>query len=135
MAPGAIMASKLAGADYLKTAIESSKVGAGIFVIPFLLIWVPALLLQPMGLIPAIIGIGSAVIVMVNAQIFVVGYYLRRLATGEKIMSGVSLLLILAALAAENYYLTAAGFTLFVLLTLSQIRRKTHMVGSHSGNV
>jgi TRAP transporter 4TM/12TM fusion protein len=82
-----VFASKLAEARYMRTGIEAVKVGMAGFVIPFMIIWCPALLLnfsEPMGLMAA--KIISCFIALFCLQISNVNYYVIHLNTFERVM-------------------------------------------------
>jgi len=61
VAPGSIVASKLAEANFLKTAWEGTKLAAPFFLVPYFIIYNPMLVLEPqkniLGIILAVIGI------------------------------------------------------------------------------
>lgn len=61
VAPGSIVASKMADADFLKTSWESTKLGAPFFLVPYFIIHNPLLVLEPQkglfGIVLAILGI------------------------------------------------------------------------------
>lgn len=74
IALAAVVAARMANASYSKTAIESCKVSYSGFVLPFIFVYAPVLLLDPRGLGDGITGILSALIILFGSQIGFVGY-------------------------------------------------------------
>ncbi len=124
MAPAALIASGIAGGSYLKTAIEAVKVGAIAFLLPFMVIWNPALLLQPNDLASAVTVIVAALAAILMLQASLVGYYLTVLNLGERVISAATAVLLIAHIATGSYLLFFIGFAICLLLTLWQWRRK-----------
>ncbi len=56
IAPSAILASRMAGASYMRTAVESAKVAVAGFLVPFMFVMSPVFILRPEGEIPWIIA-------------------------------------------------------------------------------
>ncbi|MFC2018895.1 TRAP transporter permease [Chloroflexota bacterium] len=58
VAISAMIASKLAGAPFFKTALQSMRVGVGLFILPFFFVLSPVLVLQGLGLMEGVSGMG-----------------------------------------------------------------------------
>jgi TRAP-type uncharacterized transport system fused permease subunit len=84
VAIGALVASRLAGSGYVKTAIEACKVNGANFVLPLLFIYCPVMLLQPQELFKAVAGIIATLIIMITIPIGVVGYLWKELSIIER---------------------------------------------------
>jgi len=119
----ALVASRLAQGDYIKTSFQSCIVAAAGFLLPFIFIYNPALLLLPQEshTITAIIASAGF---MVFFQAAVVGYFLTDLTTIERALLLVANLSLLIYLVVHNYAFFAAGMGLFALLFLRQLRKR-----------
>jgi len=118
---GAVIASKLAGADYLKTASEAVKAAIAGFVLPFLIIWNPVLLLKPVGS-PLLIAIRivACLIVLIALEATLVNCYLAIMRLWERVVLGISVAAIMGYFITEILPLLIAGGALFILVTITQ---------------
>ena len=123
VAIGALIAARMASANYMKTAIEATKVAIGGFLLPYMFIYVPILLLQPQKPILAAIGLIACVGTLLALQIGFVGYYRTDCGWLERILALVSAALLFTYIFLQNYIVFLAGIAIFVLLTLWQWRK------------
>ena len=123
---GAVVASRLAGSSYMRTSIEATKVAAIGFLLPFMFVTVPILLLQPQPPLEAAMGIISAIIAIVALQASFVGYYLRVCNVLERAVAAVVALLLFVFMLTGCHWvvLFAVGVALFALLSLWQWRKR-----------
>jgi TRAP-type uncharacterized transport system fused permease subunit len=124
VAPGALIACKLAGSPYMKTAWEATKVAiVGIF-IPFVFVYAPVMLLFPQEPVSAVLCIMAAVAFIVALQSSFVGYFMRSCTLWERTL-GLTATVILGV-----YVVTQAlgwfllGMVLFVVMVAWQWRKK-----------
>jgi TRAP transporter 4TM/12TM fusion protein len=127
VAIGSLIASKLAGADYLKTAVESVKVALGGFAVPFLIIASPVLVLQAKDPISGAMGLVASLLGLAVLQIAVSNYYLTALKVGERALFAGIAGALFASLPTQNYVFFASGLILFVVLTLWQWRKRSSL--------
>jgi TRAP transporter 4TM/12TM fusion protein len=128
IAPGAIIASKIAGARYIKTAIEAVKASLGGFVLPFLFILNPVLLLQPAGPIPiAIMRLTASLFLLVALEIVVVNQYINPLKLWERATFLLCAAVIIGYFATQSIIVFVAGLGIFIALTFNQIAEKKRM--------
>ncbi|MFC1938292.1 TRAP transporter fused permease subunit, partial [Chloroflexota bacterium] len=120
----ALIASKLAGAPFLKTAVESTKAALAGFVVPFLFILSPILILQHQDLLAALTGILSAVLILTALQIAICNYYFTGLSRLERVAFVVAAAALFIYLATEIYTLLAIGIIVFTLLTIRQVKKR-----------
>jgi TRAP transporter 4TM/12TM fusion protein len=125
VASAALVACKLSGGGYFKTSIEATKAGIGIFVIPFMFVYVPLLLLMPKEPIWEIIAFIAILICFLALQVGFVGYYFKECNLWERVLALTSALLLLAFLPLHNYLLLGVGVALFALVTLWQWRKRS----------
>jgi TRAP transporter 4TM/12TM fusion protein len=121
MAPAAIIGSKLAGAKYMQTAIETFKIAAAGILLPFVFIYAPVILLQPVNLLPELITLTGFIIALMALQIGSIGYYFRKCSLLERVCAIASTLLLIAFVPAQIYTLFAVGTGLFVAITIVQL--------------
>ena len=125
VALAAIFASKLANANYMKTAIEASKVGIAGFILPFMLVWNPALMLDFSETTEQIIiKTVSCILCIIGLQAGMVGYYLINLTLLKRTMLLVSAGLFMLAVYFNSSVLFFAGIILMAVSTFWQYMEK-----------
>jgi TRAP transporter 4TM/12TM fusion protein len=128
VALAAIFASKLAGANYTKTAIEASKVGIAGFILPFMLVWNPALMLDFSDSVAHIIIKTMACILCIIAlQAGMVGHYITGLSLFRRAIILVSAALFLLAVYFNSSGLLFAGIALMIISTFWQYLKKRRL--------
>ena len=116
-----VFASKLAEARYIKTGIEAVKVGMAGFIIPFMIIWCPALLLDfSEPVILALIKLIACFVTLLGLQISMVGYYLFALNIVERAMFGLSSILFFLSIYYGSILSFIVGAIIFIGLTFLQ---------------
>ena len=109
----------------MRTALESSKVGCVGFLIPFLVVFCPNILIvaaPDSGLI--ILGYFlTAVAAVTLFGVFVVGYGARELSGLERTFAGGACAALIWTLFSFNPLVFGAGLALFALLVISQRRK------------
>jgi TRAP transporter 4TM/12TM fusion protein len=118
-----MIAAKLANASYTRTAIESTKVAIGGFIIPFLFIYSPTLLLSPKDPVHATVSILAVIGCLLGLQIAFVGYYLTRCGVIERGLALIWAVAMYLACTTEIYSLFAVGVLLAAAQTFWQRRR------------
>jgi TRAP transporter 4TM/12TM fusion protein len=128
VALAAIFASKLAGAGYIRTAVEAAKVGIAGFILPFMFIWNPALMLnfsEPAGLI--VMKSMAVLLTLLGLQAGIVGYFLTELDILKRAIAGVSAILLVLSIYSGNIALFAAGVASIAILILWQYVEKRRL--------
>jgi len=129
----AIIGSKLAGAPYMKTAIETIKVAGIGLLLPFMFVYAPVLLLAPRGFAEAITGLVASVLLIFAGQFSFVGYLLAPCNWLERFLWLIVMVLSFLFLPSSNYVLFLIGVLLFVLLALYQLHKKgSALSGGHA---
>ena len=123
VAIAAVVASKIAGGKYLKTAIESGKIAAAGLLLPVMLTFIPIIMLQPVDPLPEIIKLAGFMISLLTLQVAFVGYYVRECDLRERILAAVSAASLLIFILVSNYFLFVLGIGLFLLVTFMQWRK------------
>ncbi|MFC1893430.1 TRAP transporter permease [Chloroflexota bacterium] len=124
VAIGALIAARLAGANYMKTGIESVKVALGGFIVPFLCVWIPVLLLQPDDPFWSITGMVISFLIIIALQVVVCNYYLKPLMVWERILFTAIALTMFLSLPSREYMLAVPAIIVFVLASVWQWRKR-----------
>jgi len=124
VAPAAAYGAALAKASYFRTGIESSKLCLAGFLVPFLCVFFPPIMLDfaDATMLRIILGFASCILVIINFQIFLAGYYLIRC---NHIFRGLGLLaaiLFLAYLVNHSALMWISGIAVFIAITILQAR-------------
>lgn len=120
-----VFASKLAEARYIRTGLEAAKVGIGGFIIPFMIIWCPVLLLDFHEAIDiTLMKLVACFISLLGLQIGIVGYYMLALNVLERVLFGFSSCMFLFSIYNGDLLWFILGAIVFIGLTLWQIRRQ-----------
>lgn len=122
VAIGAVIAARLAGGRYTRTAIEAVKAAAAGFLLPLLFIYCPVLLLLPQGPVAATAGVFAGILMLFMLQVALVGYYLTGCRLRDRALALLSFSLFLSFFPLQNYILFAAGSIVFSVLTFMQFR-------------
>jgi TRAP transporter 4TM/12TM fusion protein len=122
---GAILASKVAGARYLPTANEAVKASLGGFLLPFLIVWNPELVLESSGSPFWLVSFRliTCGILLIALETSFVGYYIRITQSWERIALCLSGLCLVAYFIEQNIMLSFVGSGIFVAITIEQLAR------------
>jgi len=124
----ALIAAKLAEADYIKAAIEATKVAIGGFLIPFMFAYAPVLLFQQQELSSAVMAIVASVSCLLAFEISFVGYFSSKCDFFERfiaLMSGISLFCFFIL---NKQLLFITGLSLLAFVILIQIHKKKGLI-------
>jgi TRAP transporter 4TM/12TM fusion protein len=125
VAVGLLVASKMAGSDYWKSAKEAFKAAFVTFILPYLFIYAPGIILLPQANITVyVIQIIGSAFGIISFQFFLSRYCLTPLNYTESAGFLVSSILIFTSVFKGNSLLFAAGVFLFVVLVISQFGKK-----------
>ena len=126
VAIGAFAAANLAGSDPMKTGFEAMRFGWTVFVIPFLFVFSPTLLMEG-SVVSIVIDVAMGIVGVWFGAAGIIGYGVRRLGPGLRalhLLAGLCLLTPIGA-ASAGAWINAAGVVLAVaLLGLVQISRR-----------
>jgi TRAP-type uncharacterized transport system fused permease subunit len=122
---GSIIASKLAKAKYMPTAVEAVKVSVAGFILPVLIIWNPALILEPgQSPLQAVLGVIACLGLLVSIEILIVNYYIIPVRLWERALCGISSLALLGYFVTENYTFLIVGLGLIIFVSGRQFVKK-----------
>ncbi len=125
VAPAALVASKLAGTSFMKTAVECVKPAAVGWIVPFIFMWVPLLILQPGEVtwfqLLAIVGFMTT---LVSLEAGFVNHYFLPCTAMERAIALIALPMLFLGIFLESSVILFAVIALFAILTMSQLRRR-----------
>lgn len=128
VAPAAVVASSLSGTSFMKTAVEEIKPAIAGFLVPFMIIWCPILILEPRGSLPvALLKLFALIIAVICVQVGINDYYLVLCRLFERVLSFFCAALLFLGASFQGYRLFISftiGFAIFIFLTANQCRRK-----------
>ena len=119
----ALIAARVANADYIKTAIESTKAALGGFIMPFLFAYCPLLLLQPNNIVFEIFGLLASIIALIAFEGAFVGYYISRCDAFERLWQLATGILLLLSIVNLNYLFMLLGIIFFIMITAFKWQR------------
>lgn len=129
VAIGAMVASKLAGGEYWKTAWEAIKAAFIAFLLPFLIIYAPILILRPEeGLIISALQILAVVLGVVSAQMAASNYCFVALKRNQRLSFAIAALLCLISIFTGGYFYLIIGVVLFTVSIVWQLRTRRQAV-------
>ncbi|MBY8977965.1 TRAP transporter fused permease subunit [Rhodobacteraceae bacterium NNCM2] len=131
VALAALAAAGLAGAPYFKTSLSAAKLAISGFIIPFLIVFNPALTMHPEGVVSAL---GTAIAVPLGMTALTAAIYgcgLTVLSTREWLLATVSAICLLGYSVVRHvdelpieYVMLAIGLITFAMTMASQIKQK-----------
>lgn len=120
-----LIASKIAGAKYIPTTIESTKAALAGFLIPFMFIYCPILLFQPSGnILYECAGLAAVIILFFAFEISFVGYYHNRCTPIERFFFLISGFLLMIFIFTHSYGALTAGLMVFAGGIVLQRRKR-----------
>ena len=135
VAMAVVAASSIAKGNYFKTGLEAIRLGLGGFILPYLIVFVPVMLLDPMEPVAAILSLMSIVAGLIVTVSLLYGYFLIPMSLSERILTALAAGALLAYPFSEVYLFLVVGTVLFVSLAVWQWRRKQLMGKSNSTEV
>ncbi|MBN1106905.1 MAG: TRAP transporter fused permease subunit [Deltaproteobacteria bacterium] len=124
VAPAAAYGAALAKASYFRTAFESSKLCVAGFLVPYMMVLFPPLLLDfsQTSLAETIAGYVSCLFIILGLQISFVGYFVRRCRIYERVWTGMTTLIFFGFLITHEILTFVMGVLAFLALTLVQMK-------------
>ncbi len=112
----AMVASKLAKSDYLKTSIEAAKMAGLGLILPFMFVTTPALLLKPKGVADMVLTLAVAVVLIFSGQIAFSGFWLSPVPVVKRLIFALIAIGALVFFAMKNVPIAIAATILFVVM-------------------
>jgi TRAP-type uncharacterized transport system fused permease subunit len=128
VAIGALVAAQIANADYWKTAWESVKAAFAKYLLPFLIVYAPVIILRPKGgIISSTIIIIALILAILSLQMYLSSYGLIPLTRFERPFFIITTLVCLTGVFAAVQTITLAGIVIFGIITSLHMIRKTQL--------
>ncbi|MDB4443847.1 TRAP transporter fused permease subunit [bacterium] len=126
VAVGALVASRLANADYWTTSKEAVRAAYVAFLLPFFVIYAPVVVMAPgEDLFVSIAQVVAIAIGVFSFQVFLCDYCFSRLEIDEKIAFALATVLCVAGVfLSGQYFLIHVGIGLFLLSTFRQFKKR-----------
>jgi TRAP transporter 4TM/12TM fusion protein len=124
VAPAAAYGAALAKGSYFKTGIESSKLCLAGFLVPFLCVFFPPVMLDFSGhsISHIILGFLSSILIILNFQICLAGYYIIRCNALFRGLGLAAAILFLGYLVGHSPLMWVSGAAVFLFMTIFQAR-------------
>jgi TRAP transporter 4TM/12TM fusion protein len=126
VAMASLVASAIAGSPYIKTAVESCKVAVAGFLLPYLIIFCPSLILQFSNPLDAAMQIAATTLLCFVFSILLLRYYFSRLNKPELALVFISCIIFGAYAYTHNTMLFILGVCLFIFISFQQWRKRSH---------
>jgi TRAP transporter 4TM/12TM fusion protein len=126
VAMAAIVAAGIAGSSYIKTAVQSVRIGIMIYLIPFLYAYNPVILGQwkEYSLPSIFVTLLSLFLGILPLCASLGGYYIRRVSWAQRFALAASWAGLWGYIIEQNYLFFAIGTVLLIVVTLAQLRKK-----------
>jgi TRAP-type uncharacterized transport system fused permease subunit len=116
VALGALVAARIAGASYWQTCFQAMKAAWTIFLLPFLVIYAPVVILRPdVPLMHSIAQVTAILLGIASLQVVLSNYCLIDLRVNERIVFTVTALLCFFALFGHNSLALLGGVALLII--------------------
>jgi TRAP-type uncharacterized transport system fused permease subunit len=128
VAMAALAGSGIAGSPYFTTAFISFRISLISFILPFLIIWNPTLILQPPNLTIGVLTVVSVLLGMFLIEASAARYYIVRLSLIDEILVIPCAILFFGYAFTTNVGFFVVAIFMMILVTLRQLRLKKHGV-------
>jgi len=122
VALAALVGSGIAGGDYFKTAFTGFKIAMIAFILPYLIIWNPAVIMQPENAFIGVMTILTILMAMVSIAVVFTNYFITRVSPFQRIMFSLSAIILLGYAFTVHNLLLVIGIILMGLLTIYQLK-------------
>ncbi|MBA7517271.1 hypothetical protein ES705_09324 [subsurface metagenome] len=124
VAIAALFAAQLAGASYMRTALESAKVGIAGFILPFMILWCPVMMGDYSNPMVSIVDLLTCILVLIGLQAGIVGYFLTKLNPMERLLVVAGSFSLMIYVYTNGILWLAIGTGLLVVMFFWQLARK-----------
>lgn len=120
VALAALVGSKIAGADYFRTAFVAFKISLVTFILPYILIWNPAVIGKFKSLSSGVASLMSILLLLLAIAIVMCGYYIRKINMLQMCIAALSGIPLLVYVFTLNLVFIVIGAAMLVFLTIQQ---------------
>jgi TRAP transporter 4TM/12TM fusion protein len=129
VAISAIFGAQLAKANYMKTAVEAAKVGIAGFILPFIIIFCPAVLFNFSNILPSVFMLIALIAALIIMQAGITGNWFKNLNLAERAIALVTSVVFMSYIFTGNLFLFFIGLLIGVVFSLWQRWRSTSLLG------
>jgi len=135
VAIGALVAAQIANADYWKTAWESVKAAFAKYLLPYLIVYAPVIILRPQeGLVSSAVIMIAIVLAILSLQMFLSSYGLIPMTRMERPFFIATTLVCLWGVFTHVQTITLSGIVIFAIGLSLHMVRKTRLAVSVSSD-
>ena len=116
VALASMVAAGIAKAPFIKTSIQALKLGAAAFVLPFMFVLNPALILQG-GVLEVIQCVFTATVGIFSMSVMLEGYFLERLPVWQRVVFGAAAITLII----PETFTDVLGVAIFIVGVLLQL--------------
>ncbi len=125
VAMGSLVASKIAESDFWETSVEALKASFTNLLLPFMLIWVPIILLRPGDLVQSLIGLAACILSLIALQIGFSNYFFTGLNLLQRILFLLGGAIAFGYIFVSSLTVLLVAICLVALGTIWQLRDRT----------
>ena len=123
VASAPLMASSISGGSYFKTAVESMRVAAPAFIIPWLFLWNPNMIAHFSGVLSGLGTVIAAVVLIFSMQAGIFGHIFQPLGLLERGAFLIAAILLVTFVITLNGVFFLIGLIFFAAIFFAQIRK------------
>lgn len=127
VATGSLIASKVAGADYFKTALYGFRFSLSILLIPFLIIWCPELLGRFSSFFSGTVVLAAVLVAQLSFIVVLFGHYLTKVNVLERFLFGLTCGELVVFTYTRSFIHFSVGLFIFIFLTIAQLKRSYYL--------
>lgn len=117
----AIFAAQIADANYMKTAVQASIAGLAGFLLPFMIVFVPALTFDFSEPLFAVLSLLACVLIFIGLQPAIVGYFLKKMQGIERLFAALSAAAFMIFIYNRHFLWFAGGLMILSIFAVRQI--------------
>lgn len=119
----AVAAAPICNVSYLTAGVQAVRVGWLAWIMPFFIVWCPALILEKVALLETVLGIVSIVLMSMLLQSVNLGFYKTKLTIVERIIALISGLIFILYCFRQSTLIFAVAIALAVVFFVSNVLR------------
>jgi TRAP transporter 4TM/12TM fusion protein len=120
----AIFASQISGGSYMKTSVQAAKAGLAGFLLPFLIIFVPALTFTFKDPLFVVLSLAACPILLIGLQQAIVGYFLTVLDLKERLFAFLSPVFFMVYIYSRHPLWFTLGIAVMILFVFWQVHKR-----------
>ncbi|MBW2147164.1 MAG: TRAP transporter fused permease subunit [Deltaproteobacteria bacterium] len=123
VALAALAGAGIAGGNYFKTGVEAFKLAVSGFIIPYMIVYNPVLILRPMDTAYAVTSLVAIPVGLFCLTVVIYNYFLDHLASSERILLTIAAVGLFGYSFTKSFLFAGIGTFLFVYVYIMQRKR------------